>query len=198
MLFSTEFYLNPYFEKKLQKSTKSYNIINDYINFINNISILDEQQQIEKINKYINAITPKYDVYNYNNDEYWATPFEFFKNGGGDCEDYVISKMYTLNLLGISSKNMYFSLVKEKFTGTNHIVLSLYIKKDNQFLVLDNLSTKVLPLKKRVDLEPLFLFNEYDFYQLNIKGELEKINYINIPAFDNFKKRDNRLFIMSR
>lgn len=194
--FSTEFYLNPYFENKLQKDTRSYSIINNYIKFLNEISSLDKKNKIDKVNRYINAIIPKYDVYNYKNEEYWATPYEFFSNGGGDCEDYVIAKKYTLTLLGIPSENMYFSIVKEKYIGGDHMVLGLHVKSDNSFMVLDNLSTKVLSFEKRVDLKPIFLFNANGFYRLNKKQDLVKIDKISIAAYNDFRKRNNRKLVL--
>lgn len=194
--FSTEFYLNPYFKNKLQKDTKSYYIINDYIKFLNSISSLNKEEQIEKVNRYVNAIVPKDDAYNYKNEEYWATPYEFFSRGGGDCEDYVIAKKYTLILLGHSRKNMYFTVVKEKYIGRDHMVLGLHVKNDNTFKVLDNLSRKVLSLNKRIDLKPIFLFNDDNFYRFNKKHIFVKINKINIPAYNDLKKRNYKELIL--
>ena len=197
-LFSNEFYLNPYFQKQLKKDTNSYNILKDYVKFLNKISSLDRQQQIEKINSYINAIVPKYDIYNYKNEEYWATPFEFFAKGGGDCEDYVIAKKYTLHLLGIPSKDMYFNIVKEKYIGGDHMVLSLYVKKKNTFLVLDNLSTIILPFDKRIDLKSTFLFNENGFFRFGKNKKFVKIDNIDIPAYIEMKERDKNKLVLVR
>jgi len=196
VLFSSEFYLNPYYTKQLSRGTRGYSILHNYIQFINRISLLKQNQQIIQVNNYFNAIVPKYDADNYNNEEYWATPFEFLTKIGGDCEDYVIIKRYTLNLLGISNKNMYYNVVKEKYTGGDHMVLTLKI--NNIYLTLDNLSTKVLAFNKRVDLESVFLFNEKFFYKFNKENKLVKINNIYIPAFDKMLKRNKQKLVLIR
>ena len=197
-LIAGEFYINPYFLNKLKKDSKSYKIINHYVAFLNEIQNYDDKIKVEKVNWYINKIIPKYDAYNYNNQEYWATPFEFFSNAGGDCEDYVIAKMYSLEKLGISKKNMYISAVKEKFIGANHMVLSFQIDKNTPPLVLDNLSTRVLPIDKRIDLEPVFMFNEYGFYKLENHKKLIEIKKINLPAYEKLKEKEKRNLVLIR
>ena len=195
-MVAEEFYINPYYLDKLQKNSRSYKIIKHYVNFLNTIKDDDDKTKVEKVNRYINRIIPQYDAYNYKNEEYWATPFEFFSNAGGDCEDYVIAKMYSLERLGISPKIMYMSAVKEKYVGGDHMVLSLHVDKNSPPLVLDNLSTKVLPIDKRIDLELVFMFNEYGFYQLENHKKLREINKINLPAYKNLKSRDIKNLIL--
>ena len=193
-----EFYINPYYLNKLEKNSRSYKIIKDYVRFLNTLKNEDEKIKIQKVNRYINQIVPRYDLYNYQNQEYWATPFEFFSNAGGDCEDYVIAKMYSLELLGISKKDMYMSAVKEKYVGGDHMVLSLSVDKNRPPLVLDNLSTKVLPIDKRVDLDLVFMFNDYGFYKLDNFEKLKKINTINIPAYKKFKQKEQINLILNK
>ncbi|WP_051505420.1 transglutaminase-like cysteine peptidase [Sulfurospirillum arcachonense] len=195
---SAEFYLNPYFEKKIQKDTKSFHILKNYVAFMNTLVNLDKNSQIQKINTYLNAIIPRYDAYNYKNEEYWATPFEFLSRGGGDCEDYVIAKRYSLKKLGFSTKDMYLSVVKEKYTGGDHMVLSLHVNKNSPPLVLDNLSTKVLSFDKRVDLKLNFMFNDFEFFTLKDYKTFIKINKINLPAYEKMKTRDNQELILKR
>jgi len=197
-LSSSQFYLNPYFEKKVINNTKSYNILNNYVHFLNQISLLNNSQKIERVNNYVNAIIPRYDAYNYNNEDYWATPFEFFSHGGGDCEDYVIAKQYTLHLLGIPKEDMYFHVVEDRYTGGYHMVLTLQKKKHNSYVVLDNLSTIILPWQKRVDLKSSFLFNNKEFYRLNQKLNLINIKRKNIPAYNKMKLNAKQPLILTK
>ena len=197
-LIAGEFYINPYFLDKLKKDSKSYKIINHYVNFLNQIQDDDDKIKVEKVNRYINKMTPQYDAYNYKNEEYWATPFEFFSSAGGDCEDYVIAKIYSLEKLGISKKNMYMSVVKEKFIGGDHMVLSIQVDKNTPPLVLDNLSTRVLPMDKRIDLEPVFMFNEYGFYKLENHKKLIEIKKINLPAYEKLKEKEKINLVLER
>lgn len=95
-----------------------------------------KKDRIFKINK-INYIVNQYryvpDIVNYNKKDYWATPFEFFKNRGGDCEDFAITKLALLRDIGIKDK-MYFRVFKLK--NKNH--LTLLIKEKDHYLELDN------------------------------------------------------------
>jgi predicted transglutaminase-like cysteine proteinase len=196
-LWGNEFYLNPYFEAKIEKGSKSENIIKDYVRFMNTLSGLSQTQKIEKVNFYINQIVSGYDANNYKNEEHWATVFEFLSRGSGDCEDYVIAKKYSLEMLGLSSEDMYFSAVKEKFTSGDHMVLSLHVDKTKPPIILDNLSTKVLSVDKRVDLETQFLFNDTGFYKLQQYKNFQKINPINLPAYEKMKK-NNQHHLLSK
>lgn len=197
-LLSNEFYINPYFEDKLEKNSKSYNIIKDYERFMNSLKTLSKIQKIQKVNRYINAIIPSYDVYNYNSEEHWATIFEFFSRGSGDCEDYVIAKRYSLKLLGIPTSSMYFSAVKEKYIGGNHMVLALIDDKEKEPLILDNLSTKVLSIDKRVDLETMFMFNETGFYKLEKFKYLVKMKNKYLLAYEDMKAKEKFNLLLKR
>jgi len=197
-LLSSEFYLNPFYEKQLQKKSKSYNILKDYVRFLNTLDKFDEKKKIAKVNTYLNGLVSKYDAYTYNSEEYWATPFEFLSNGGGDCEDYVIAKKYTLEKIGISEKDMYLSVVKEKFIGGDHMVLNLHVDKTKPPVVLDNLSFKVLPSDKRTDLDFVFIFNDQEFFKLKDKKTLVKINKIILPQYEQMKQRAKEELILQR
>lgn len=189
-LFSSKFYLNPHYENKIQINTQSYYIIKDYIRFLNEISSLSEKKQIDKVNTYINAINPKYDSDNYKNNEYWATIYEFLSKGGGDCEDYVIAKGYTLELLGINKDNIFYTIVKEKYLGGDHMVLALHVNKKKSFIILDNLSTKVLSLAQRIDLKAIVFFNESGFFEINENARFVRIRPLYIQAYEEKKMRN--------
>jgi len=197
-IVAEEFYINPYYLDKLKKDSRSYKILKHYASFLNTIKAEDDKTKIQKVNLYINKIVPRYDSYNYKNEEYWATPFEFFSSAGGDCEDYVIAKMYSLEQLGISPKIMYMSAVKEKYRGGNHMVLSLHVDKNTPPLVLDNLSTRVLPIDKRVDLELMFMFNENGFFKLTNRQKIIRIKQINISAYKELQLKDKNTLILTR
>jgi len=197
-LLSGEFYVNPYYLHKIKKDSRSYRIIEDYVRFLNSIKNKDYKTKLTRVNSYINQLNSHYDAYTYNKDEYWATPFEFLSNQGGDCEDYVIAKMYSLERLGISKKKMYLSAVKEKYIGGDHMVLSVSFDDNKPPLVLDNLSTKVLPIDKRVDLKLIFMFNEYGFYNLINYNKLIERKKIDIQSYENFKHRFTADFIIIR
>jgi len=197
-LLSSEFYLNPYYKKQVQKNSKSYNILKDYVRFLNTLEKYDEKKKIIKVNNYLNGLVSKYDAYNYNSEEHWATPFEFLSKGGGDCEDYVIAKKYTLEKVGISSKDLYLGVVKEKLIGGDHMVLNLHVDKSKPPVVLDNLSFKVLPSDKRTDLDFIFIFNETGFFKLENKTTLVKTDNIKLPQYKKMQQKSKEELVLQR
>jgi len=131
-----------------------------------------KQDQLVRINFYINGMLGQYDAYTYNDEDYWATPKEFLLRGRGDCEDYVSLKFFTYLSLDFSEKELFYGVVKDLYSNSYHMVL-LYAS-EKELLVLDNLSSRILPLKQRVDLKFLYAFNKQGIYKLNEENILSK------------------------
>ena len=62
----------------------------------------------------------------------------------------------------IKKENLYFAVVNVKGAKSLHMVLLYLENKSSTPLVMDNLSSKVIPLNQRKDLIPKFAFNEID------------------------------------
>lgn len=97
--------------------------------------------------------------------DYWATPLETLGKGAGDCEDFVIAKYYTLQLVGVPAEKLRLVYVHAR-TGASsatptqaHMVLAYYGAPDDEPLVLDNLVGEVRLASRRPDLFPVFSFN---------------------------------------
>jgi predicted transglutaminase-like cysteine proteinase len=137
-----------------------------YTKKLNSLRGKSEVHKVREINHYFNSFFQEYDAYTWNAEEHWATPKEFLRRGGGDCEDFVIIKYFALLKLGIRPEQLYMTVVNVKGTTQQHMVLN-YIKKGTQVpYVLDNLSFRILPMHKRTDLEPLYAFNTKNFHIL--------------------------------
>lgn len=54
--------------------------------------------------------------------------------------------------LGFEKDKLFMTVAYEKYTGQCHMVLSYFKNKDEQPLILDNLSFNVVELKKRKNL----------------------------------------------
>lgn len=118
-----------------------------------------EQEKIKKVNDFFNRMTYVTDYNLWGAKDYWATRVEFLGKGAGDCEDYVISKYFTLKQLGVSTKKLYFTYVKAIKYRQAHMVLT-YFKTPNSIpLVLDSINYKILPATSRKDLIPVYSFN---------------------------------------
>lgn len=174
-----EFKLN---ESDILKINKTYNkkfTVNRLKKFKELLDSLENKNLLLKLNRtnlFINKILPKDDKISSSTDDYWATPKEFLINGYGDCEDYAISKYFSLISLGVSKNNLYLSIVKIQTSKTLHMVLMYIENKTKIPLVLDNLSSKILPLNKRKDLKVKFLFNEKSSYLLKNNKIHKKVN----------------------
>lgn len=133
--------------------------LDDYRDFMNKISSKPKIVQIEQVNAYFNRIVNDYDTHIWGQEDYWATPKEFIVRGGGDCEDFVFAKYFTLKALGFTPSSMMIYIVKVHSERDFHAVLG--VRNDqNETLILDNLSWKVLPIQKRTDLHILYDLND--------------------------------------
>ena len=151
------------------------NRILDYQKNISKYKKLSQKKQLNRVNSYLNRLLPQYDDIIKKQEDNWATPKEFLTVGYGDCEDYVIIKYYSLIKLGFDEKKLFITVVKEKFKGGNHMVLTYFKIKNKPPLVLDNLSFKILDLQKRTDLQAKLFINTTGVYKLTKDLKLQKV-----------------------
>lgn len=112
--------------------------------------------QLTRINRFVNKFQYRSDLTIYGKSDYWATPFEFFNNSG-DCEDYAITKYISLRLLGVPEQQLRLAVVHDKIRDLAHAVLVVY--KDDTALVLDNLTNAVLPHDRVANYTPYYTVN---------------------------------------
>jgi len=165
--FSYEFKLNQKDKNFIENSKQKVAIqkrIEKYREFKNKVKNLSIDEKLSQVNFFINRTLPEFDNQSFGIDDYWMTPKEFIIKGRGDCEDYVISKYFTLLEIGVEKEYLYLAVVDVQGSAGSHMVL-LYVKdKNSSPLVLDNLSFRVLSFEKRTDLVPRVAFNEIDSY----------------------------------
>lgn len=153
----------------------SKNRIEDYQKTIDFHKDFLKDEQLIRINLYLNRLLPQYDDVIKNRLDNWATPKEFLTIGYGDCEDYVIIKYYSLIKLGFDENKLFLTIVKENFRGGNHMVLTYFESKNQAPLVLDNLSFKILNLKRRTDIKADIFINSTGVYKIGKDFKLIKI-----------------------
>ncbi|MEN8303105.1 MAG: transglutaminase-like cysteine peptidase [Campylobacterota bacterium] len=173
-----------------KKNIISKNRIVDYQNTLLTFKTLDKETLLNRINFYLNRLLTQYDDVINNKPDSWATPKEFLTVGYGDCEDYVIIKYYSLIKLGFDEKKLYLTLVKEKFRGGYHMVLTYFKTQGKSPLVLDNLSFKILDLKTREDLEAELFINSSGVYKLQEDSKLIKVAH-KYKEFEELKAKVN-------
>lgn len=187
--FSQNFKLNPNFKSK-KSSPEAKNILIDYERFINSLKHKPTVEKLKLTNSYLNSLNAHFDGRSAN-DDYWSSRGEFLSRGGGDCEDYAIGKYYTLKDMGFKDKNMCLMVVKERYSGYYHMVLAVWQDEKKVPQILDNLSFKILPLTKRVDLIPRYCINEIGYYTVNKNGKKTKAN-IRFKAYEDMLKREKK------
>lgn len=194
--FAYEFKLNQKDKNLIEKSTQKSFILKrlaKYEEVRNKARNLDVNKKLTQINLFINGSLAEFDNASMGIDDYWMTPKEFFIKGHGDCEDYVITKYFTLLELGVKKENLYPAIVKVQGSASFHLVL-LYVEDKNKSpLVLDNLSFKILPFSKRTDLTPKVAFNEIDSYTLTREKFLQKAS-VDWGKENKWEKLLNRVY----
>jgi predicted transglutaminase-like cysteine proteinase len=137
---------------------------NRFYKFLNEAKSFEHNKKLIRTNFFINRIISRYD----DSSNSWSTPKEFLMNGFGDCEDYALTKYFTLQELGIAKKDLYLSVVKVKGSEGLHMV-TLYKDKNNNLLTFDNLSWKLKPIWERSDLIFKYAFNEKEAFTIKDK-----------------------------
>lgn len=120
----------------------------------------DEQTQLHAVNQFFNdKLRYTEDIDAWDDVDYWATPIESLRKGEADCEDYAIAKYFTLRQLGISEDKLRITYVKALRYNRAHMVLTWYLTPEAIPLVLDSLTNTISPATQRMDLLPVYSFN---------------------------------------
>ena len=131
----------------------------------------DEIARVHGVNQFFNErIAFREDTETWGANDYWASPLELLSKGQGDCEDYAISKYFTLIALGVPGPKLRLVYVRALVGGSRgsvqaHMVLAYYPSPDEQPLILDNLVGEIRTASKRPDLAPVFSFNAEGLWQ---------------------------------
>jgi hypothetical protein len=75
--------------------------------------------------------------------DYWKTPQEFWRDGGGDCEDFAIAAYYTLLRKGFHDSDLHIALGVKRRTQEMHAVLVVNLY--GNVYVLDNEASEIMP-----------------------------------------------------
>tara|TARA_B100000989_G_scaffold296120_2_gene278630 strand:- start:10290 stop:10982 length:693 start_codon:yes stop_codon:yes gene_type:complete len=118
-----------------------------------------ELVKLKLVNRFFNRIEYMHDQDLWGKRNYWATPLEFIIRNGGDCEDYALSKYFTLRAMGVSANKMRITFVKSLKMDRAHMVLSYYETPSEDPFVLDNTTDMIFYGTERPDLKPIYSFN---------------------------------------
>jgi len=125
---------------------------------------LSESGKLQRVNAFFNRVNYDSDYALWDQKDYWATPFEVLGVNSADCEDYAISKYFTLISMGVEEDSLRITYVKSLKRNEAHMVLAYYPSAEAEPLILDNLSAKIQPAGERTDLVPVYSFNGADLW----------------------------------
>ena len=115
-----------------------------------------EYQELFAVNKIINETPYVEDSLNYGVGDYYATPEEFYQNGG-DCEDYSIAKYHRLKEMGYSPSQLW--LVHGENQEGFHNILLVEANDGNTYVLDYNHRAPILANKAQY-FSPIVRFNE--------------------------------------
>jgi predicted transglutaminase-like cysteine proteinase len=125
--------------------------------FIDQTRTLPVREQLKAVNRYANSKDYVLDLPNYGVDDYWAIPREFLSNGG-DCEDYAITKFFSLRWLGLPDEDLRLVIVQDTNLRVPHAVLA--VARGADVFILDNQVQTVMSHRDVVHYAPVFSINE--------------------------------------
>ncbi len=118
-------------------------------------------EQLREVNRYANEMAYVLDLENYRVEDYWAIPRQFLGNGG-DCEDYAITKYFSLRWLGYPGEELRIVVVQDTNLRAPHAVLA--VGRGRDILVLDNQVREVLPHRQVVHYAPVYSINQQGWW----------------------------------
>jgi len=127
-------------------------------------SVEYEEDDLKPINKFWNKVPYLNDNKHWGADDYWATPVEMLASNAGDCEDYSIAKYFSLKEMGLPPGSLRITYVRALRVNEAHMVLAYYPTPDAEPYILDNMTGKLLLASERLDLEPIYSFNDDDMW----------------------------------
>ena len=129
----------------------------EWLAFLDGVRRLPPREQLEQVNRYANAKDYVLDIDNYGVEDYWAIPREFLARGG-DCEDYAITKFFSLRWLGYPGEELRIVVVQDTNLRVPHAVLA--VGRGDDILILDSQAQRVVSQREVVHYAPVYSITE--------------------------------------
>lgn len=129
--------------------------------FLDSIRKLPRDQQIERVHQYVNDKRYVLDIDNYGMEDYWAIAREFLYSGG-DCEDYVITKLFSLRWLDYPIDDVRIVVLQDTNLRIPHAVLA--VSRGDDIVILDNQVSQVVSHNDIVHYRPVYSVNEKSWW----------------------------------
>jgi predicted transglutaminase-like cysteine proteinase len=133
----------------------------NWLAFLESLRGRSAAEQLEAVNRYANRKSYVLDIDNYGVEDYWAVPREFLYNNG-DCEDYAITKLFSLRWLGFPIDDLRIVVLQDTNLRIPHAVLAVAV--ENDILILDNQLQEVVSHRDIVHYAPVYAINEHHWW----------------------------------
>jgi len=142
---------------------------------------LDSHRKLELVNSWVNThIKFADDRQIYGSTDHWAGLSEAIRRGRGDCEDYAIAKRQLLRAIGFADNDLYLTIVRDLVRRADHAVL--VVRVDDQFLVLDNGTNRIVDAQDIADYRPVFSFTATGAWLHGYRRELQFASAATAPV----------------
>jgi predicted transglutaminase-like cysteine proteinase len=135
--------------------------LRNWQSFLDGLKDRPRGEQLDAVNRYANQKEYILDIDNYGVDDYWAVPREFLYNNG-DCEDYAITKLFSLRWLGFPMDELRIVVLQDTNLRIPHAVLA--VADDNDIMILDNQIHEVISHHDIVHYAPVYSINEQHWW----------------------------------
>jgi len=135
--------------------------LRNWLAFLDTLRDLPGPEQLQAVNRYANTRDYVLDIDNYGLEDYWAVPREFLYNNG-DCEDYAITKLFSLRWLGYPVEALRIVVLQDTNLRVPHAVLAVAAQDD--IMILDNQIHEVVSHKDIVHYAPVYSINEQHWW----------------------------------
>lgn len=133
----------------------------DWLAFLERLRGRPASEQLDAVNRYANHKHYVLDIDNYGVEDYWAVVREFLYNNG-DCEDYAITKLFSLRWLGFPVETLRIVVLQDTNLRIPHAVLA--VSFDNDILILDNQIQQIVSHRDIVHYAPVYAINEHHWW----------------------------------
>ncbi len=135
--------------------------LRNWLAFLDTLRDLPRPEQLQAVNRYANTRDYVLDIDNYGLEDYWAVPREFLYNNG-DCEDYAITKLFSLRWLGYPADALRIVVLQDTNLRVPHAVLAVDIQDD--IMIMDNQIHEVVSHQDIVHYAPVYSINEQHWW----------------------------------
>jgi predicted transglutaminase-like cysteine proteinase len=128
----------------------------EWTDFLDTLGGKSRHEQIEAVNRWVNQKPYVEDMANWGVADYWETPGEFLAHGG-DCEDFAITKYFSLVRLGVPAEDLRLTIVRDSDLGAYHAVLE--VRDQDQAWLMDNQLADVVPVSAMPRYQTIYALN---------------------------------------